>query len=158
MVLDLQTRMQFLRSLSCSWGDVCGGFSVSTAPLTVCWLACLRRTIVYEIHNCMHESTVCRPSMLELEAFAAMACPTTPPQPKMAWVPQPCTPPFSGEDCFEGSETCWRWCLLRSHLFGLVRLGRGGVHARSDTWSIDVSRCHFGSRERISSDHFNFRF
>jgi len=38
------------------------------------------------------------------QAFAAMACPTTPPQPKMAWVPQPCTPPFSGEEQMNAHE------------------------------------------------------
>ena len=44
----------------------------------------------------------------------------------------------------------------RSHLFGLVRLGRGGVHAWSGTWSIMFFDAILAKRKRISSDHSNF--
>ena len=44
----------------------------------------------------------------------------------------------------------------RSHLFGLVRLGRGGVHVRSDTWSFVFSMPFWRKGNSISSDHFVF--
>ena len=45
---------------------------------------------------------------------------------------------------------------FRSHLFGLVRLGRGGVHVRSDTWSFVFSMPFWRKGNSISSDHFVF--
>ena len=103
---------------------VCGGFSVvifefacssqAIYSTSNCLLACMlapynHLRYMQLMHTCL---TACVHAW-KLEAFAAMACPTTPPQPKMAWVPQPCTPPFSGEDCFEGIvSTRWRWCFL----------------------------------------------
>ena len=44
-------------------------------------------------------------------------CPSTPPlEPKVAWVPQPCTPPLSAED------GCWKWTCDACNI-GLVWFG-----------------------------------
>ena len=85
------------------------------------------------------------------------------------------SPPFQVQSKFDLTSSlpclelkkCWssEWSVAlltvqikacRSHLFGLVRLGRGGVHAWSGTWSFMFFDAILAKRKRISSDHSNF--